>query len=412
MDTPAPPFEVTETAIGRVYRLPERHLGALHYLAALPLFVALGSATLLVQMFISRAGRQLDEWAWSFLILTTLGWGRACYTLASLAASLWNGRTEIRVGDDTSVAAADCTGWFRLRLGKLKAGAARKLILAEIVLFTDASGKRRTVAGGLWQLSVETDGGRKTRLAIGHPRGTLSPLADELASRLALAPVSRVNPETGEAVGEVELAPIPVVVEEPAVPNRDVFEQPADSRIEVERHPDGVTVSVPPLGVVKSGCGLLAFGTIFSIIGVTLLVSFINQQFAPAPPRGNQGPTWLGIVFLGVGVGAIVGTIHFGRKRAALAVVRDRLLTLETGPLGSRRRSFIRAELLDIACGPSNVSSNDKSLPQLQILVHGGVAPVGMLTGRDETELKWLATALRQALGLPSEAPEHRKPAG
>jgi hypothetical protein len=31
-----------------------------------------------------------------------------------------------------------------------------------------------------------------------------------------------------------------------------------------------------------------------------------------------------------------------------------------------------------------------------------------MLTGRDETELLWLATVLRQALGIPREAPEDR----
>lgn len=276
VDPPAPPFEVTETATGRVYRLPERNLGSLHYLAALPLFVALGGATLLVQVFIARAGRQLDELAWAFLILTTLGWGRACYSLAALAAALWSGRAEIRVGDDTSVVAADRTGWFRLRLGKLKAGAARKLVLAEIVLYTDASGKRHTVAGGLWQLSVETAGGGKTRLALGYPRETLAPLADELATRLALAPVPQADPETGEPVGGAELAPVPVVVEEVTIPGRDVLEQPPDSRVAVERHPDGVTVTVPPLGFFRSqGCWVVMFGLIFATVGTVLLVTFV-----------------------------------------------------------------------------------------------------------------------------------------
>lgn len=411
MEPTAPPFEVTETATGRTYRLPTRRLGALHYLAVLPLFVAIGGATLLVQIFITRAGRQLDELAWAFLILTTLGWGRACYTLAALAMALWNGRTEITVGHDTAVRAVDRCGGFHYRLGRLKAGAARKLVLSEIVLHTDASGKRHTIAGGMWQLFAETDRGAKVRLAIGYPRETLTPLADELATQLALAPVPQIDANTGEVLGAAELVAVLVVVEEPTFPNRDVFEQPADSNIALERHADGVTVTVPSLGFLRAqGCWLLAFGLIFCFVGAALLVAFVKQQIAPAPPRPKDAPTWLGVVFFAFGIPAILIAIQQSRKRAVLAVVGDRLLTLETGPLGSRRRAYIRAELLDITCGPSNVTSNNKTLPQLQILVYGGAAPVGMLTGRDETELKWLATMLRRALHLPSAAPEHRKP--
>lgn len=413
MDAPASPFEVTETADGRVYRLPERKLGALHYLAILPLFIAVAGLTFIIQFAVRRAvGGQLNDWAWAALIATTLGWCRACYSLAALAAALWKGRAEIAVADNTAVVATDRAGWFRVRVGRVKPATARKLVLGEIVLHTDPSGKRHTVPGELWQLAVETDRGHKIKLAIGYPREILSALADELATRLSLAPVPQVNPETGEAVGVAELAPVPIVVEEPAVPSRDVLEQPANSRIELERHSNGVTVTVPAPGVMRSNCGLLVFGVIFGVVGTALLIAFINQQINPPPPRPRgkgDGPTWLGIVFLGVGVGAVLGAIHFGRKRAVLAVVGDQLLTFETGPLGSRRRSFIRAELLDIACGESNVKSNNKQLPQLQIIVVGGRAPVRMLTGRDETELMWLATVLRQSLGIPREPPELRE---
>ncbi len=417
MEPNTPPFEVTETDGGRTYRLPPRRLGPLHYLAALPLFVALAGLTLIAQYAIRRAGGgQLDEWGWALLALSTLGWTRACYTLASLAASLWDGRTELRVGDDTSVVAVERSGWFRLRIGRLKAGAARKLVLSELAVPATEKTMPVTFGPDLWRLTAETDRGAIVWLALGHPRAALAALADELAARLALAPIPQVDPNTGEQLGRAELVPVPVVVEEVKIPSRDVVEQPPDSRIAVERHPDGVTVTVPPLGFFRSqGCFGLVFGLVFSVVGVALLLAFVNGLIAPPPPppprpRGRgDGPTWLGFVFLGVGITAVLASIHHSRKRVVLAVVGDQLLTLETGPLGSRRRSFIRAELLDVACGPSNVSSNNKALPQLQIRVHGGRAPVGLLTGRDELELKWLATVLRQSLGIPSEPPERRK---
>ncbi len=406
---PGPPFEVVETAAGRLYRLPARRLGAIRCLAVFPLVLAIGTAAFIVQFYLTRAARgPLDEWAWATFVVLGLGWTRASYSLASYAAAIWCGRTEIEIADTGAVWGTDRVGWFRVRWGKLKPGTARKLVLAEFARFPDKDGKPIARPYLLWNLTVETARGRKVSLAPAHPRELLTELANELATRLALtAPAPPNDPNTGESPAVGPAAPVPVVIEEPLIPTRDVTEQPRDSRVGVERHPDGVTVTVPPIGIWNVPGGLFFAGVLLTLIGAGVTIAVLNALIRQNA-KFNPG-MFVGVAFFCVGAGLVLAAINSGRKRAVLAVVGDRLLTLETGPFGSRRREFARTELLDIACGPSNVKVNNKPVPQLQI-----VAPdkktVGMLTGRDETELKWLATVLRQALGIPGEAPGYRKP--
>ncbi|MBN9118692.1 MAG: hypothetical protein J0I06_05970 [Planctomycetes bacterium] len=404
-----PPFEIVETPAGRLYRLPPRQLGGLRVLAVPPLVVAVAVAAVLVNYYLTRAAKgPLDEWAWATFIASGIGWTRAGYTLVSLAAAIWCGRSEIEVTEGGAVWAADRVGWLRVHVGKLRPGAARKLVLSEFVPARDATGQPLTTGPvPLWSLTVETDRGGKVWLALAHPREVLAALADELANRLSIATPAPHNPDTGEPLPVATGAPVPVVVEEPEVPNRDVLEQPADSRVVLERHPDGVTVTVPPPGVWRASGGLLIVGGIFSLVGGGIVVNLLWLLWANPGLIGGEP---VGVFFLLVGLALILAAVHYGRKRAVLAVVGDRLLTFETGPLGSRRREFGRAGLLDIACGPSNVSVNNKPLPQLQIVPAHNNQRVGMLTGRDEDELKWIATVLRQALGIPDVPPERREP--
>ncbi len=180
--------------------------------------------------------------------------------------------------------------------------------------------------------------------------------------------------------------------------NRDVLEQPSGSRVIVERHADGVTITVPPLGVRSALGGAIFIGVIFATVGGILAVMTLPELL-----RGNAKFN-LGIVivvvFTCVGVGIVLAAVQSGRKRVVLAIVGDRLLTYESGPLSSKRREWNRAELNDIDCGPSGVSVNNRPLPQLHIDV-GDSSPIGMLTGRNLIELKWIATVLRHALRLP-----------
>jgi hypothetical protein len=387
---------LVERAGARAYKLPPRGLRGLRYLAAVPLLIALGGGVAVGFFSASRFARgPLAAWGWATLAFASLGYARMAYSLVSLAAVIWRGRGEVEVYDDGRVRALDRGGWFRVRWGRLKPGTARRLVLIDLAPATQppAPGSAPT---DLWQLSAETDRGRRVWLAIAYPRAVLAALADELARALVLA--APVEPESAAAPAApvAPAAPLPVDVETPAVPSRDVFDQPLGSRVTLERHPDGVTITVPPIGIWKATGGIVLLGCVFGAlggIGTTLVILAVLQgaRFNPA--------LLVPLVFLCIGVGVLLATIHSGRKRVVLAVVGDQLHTFETGPFGSRRRAFARAELSDIACGPSNIKVNNRNLPQLQI-VNPDKTHVGLMTGRDETELMWLATVLRQALGM------------
>jgi hypothetical protein len=398
-------IEVAETLGGRTYRLPPRDLGPARVLAIVPFGLAVLGFVFIVNEYFKRAAQgQAPEWALIVAALLGAVWARIAYTLVSFAGAVWCGRNMIEVSDDGAVRALDRTGWFRIRWGRLAPGTVRRFLLKPFLPMKDASGKPMPVT--LWQLNAETESGRQVWLAPGHAREVVEALADLLAKQLVLA-----VPEPDPTAAAVPLpaavpAPIPVVVEEPEIPNRDVIDQPPKSRVGLERHPDGVTITVPALGVAGANGVLLFMGGLFGLVGGVVTIGFIVSLLQPNP-KFNPGMI-VCVVFFFVGGGLFLTGLQSALKKCVLAVVGDRLLTFETGPLGSKRREFARADLLDIACGPSQVSVNKKPLPQLQIVANDKTH-IGILTGRDETELQWLATVLRQALGIPSEAPEYRK---
>jgi hypothetical protein len=403
---PASLIEVVESHGGRTCRLPPRELGGLQGLALAPVLgVVIGSA-FIAQFYLTRAAKgQLNDWIWGLLALMGLVWARVSYTFLSYAAVLLAGRAEIEVTNDGAVRAFDRAGWFRVRWGKLGPGTTQRLVLKPLLALKDASGRPLPIR--LWQLTAQSVRGRTVWLAPGYPRAVLAELADLLARQLAVAPPDAEPAASAGPTPAGTPAPVPVVVEEPEVPSRDVLEQPRESRVVTERHPDGVTMTVPALGLGKATGGLIIMSLFFMGIGGIFLISTLVALFQPNPkmPIGAVIP---GALFFVLGGILFVGSLNAGLKKVVLAVVRDRLFTFETGLFGSRRREFLRASLLDIACGPSNITVNKKPLHQIQIVALDRTR-TGLLTGRDETELRWIATVLRQALGMPSEPPQFQK---
>jgi hypothetical protein len=401
----APPVEVFETPGGHIYRLPPRALGAARAFAVFPLLIAVTGCAGLIQLYLSQAARgPFNDWMWGLLILLGLVWARGFYMLVSVAAAILAGRTEIEVRHDGAVRAFDRTGWFRVRWGRLPPGAVQRFVLKPFVTPKDTNGRPLPVR--LWHLTAESVRGWKVWLAPGHSRAVLTELAKLLATQCSVA-APEPEPDPGaEPPPAVPPVAVPVVVEEPEVPGRDVPDQPPTSRVVAERHPDGVTMTVPPLGLRKANGGLILMGLLFTAIGGFILVGSLVQLFLPNA-KVALGAVIPGAVFFIVGSVFFITSLNTGLKKVVVAVVGDRLLTFETGLFGSRRREFTRAGLLDIACRPSNVSVNNKPLPQIQIVTLDK-SKTGLLTGRDEPELMWIATVLRHALGLPSEPPEYR----
>jgi hypothetical protein len=69
---------------------------------------------------------------------------------------------------------------------------------------------------------------------------------------------------------------------------------------------------------------------------------------------------------------------------------------MQRGIFGAKQREFPCEEIGDICLGPSGMEVNGTPVRQLQIHSRDG-QQLGLLTGRDEAELEWLACELRAA---------------
>jgi hypothetical protein len=402
--TPDPPFEVVETHRGRVYRLPTRRIGPLRFLALVPLGFVVLSSGFLVKFYVSRAWGLPDDVFWGIFVVLLPGWAWMTYTYLDIAASFWCGRSEIEIDSDGRVRSYDRAGWFGLCLCRFRSGTPRRLLLEEC----SAPEQRQSsiwawMTAGLWQLSAQGSNGRRGWLAVGYPRPILAALAEELARQLAV-PLPETT-DRARAEGEPATpipAPVPVVAE-PGFPNRDATEPPVRTGVALERHPKGVTLTVPRLGLSGKNIEPFCLGAFLAAIGAFQTVFLVLLPLFQGNLDFPLG-LFIGPGITAAGAGLMLYWLNAGRKRVALAVVDDKLLIFETGPLGSKRREFARAELLDIACRETNV-------PDLLIVMQDKET-VELLAGRNADELKWIATVLRQALGIPSEAPEHRRPVG
>jgi hypothetical protein len=183
---------------------------------------------------------------------------------------------------------------------------------------------------------------------------------------------------------------------------------PAGNNVLVDRQPDGVTLTVPPLGLHRGGGFLFWWTLLWNAFAVpfTAVVVYETAQGRfkiNDEPAGNWGYL-LPLPFLVAGIISLLIVLHLGRRRAALAVVGDRLLAMSVGLFETRQGEWQRDQLDDIRAGPSGINQNGRDLLELQILPRVG-AKFALLGGRRDVELKWLAAVLRQELGLGSARP-------
>jgi hypothetical protein len=386
----------------RTYLLPPRDLGRAWGLGFGPLAAAVVGSVFVLQFGLGRVLRaQPDPWDWTAAVLVGAVWARVCYTLLGYSAAIWAGDTRVEVTDDGTVRAVDRAGWFRVRWGRLAPGAARKFVIEPLVTVRDARG--RPEPGALWLLSAETTAGGRVWLAPCYPRGVLAALAEVLGKYLA-----RTAPEGEQPVGTphpLSPAAVPVVVVAPDIPCRDVPDRPPRSGVELERHPDGVTLTVPAVGLVNAHGALTAAALVLAALGGAIAFPALVDEWLGNAKPGEWVPALPALLLACVGGGMFVRGLHTARTRTVLVVVGDRLLTFESGPLGSRRRAFVRSGVSDIACGEGHTAGSRKPLPRLRIAGRDGTT-FRMLIGRDETELRWIATVLRQALDITGEPPE------
>ncbi|MBL8794509.1 MAG: hypothetical protein JNM56_11430, partial [Planctomycetia bacterium] len=241
-------------------------------------------------------------------------------------------------------------------------------------------------------IQVETETEKKALLiAPVFPPQLLLPLAEELARRCNVAVEQREGRLEKPAI-EVQQ----VLTPEDAAMLEEDPPQPDESDVEVEEAADGVTLKVPAAGVWAGSKGLMFFSFFWNGLLTVITAAFLFANDKPKTKDLLILIPFFGL-FWAIGIGLLLGAINMGKRRAVLAVVGDRLLALQTGIFGGKRAEWRRDELLDIRSGPSGMEVNDVPVMELQITPLKG-KKFGMLSGRDEVELRWLAAKLRHAL--------------
>src|SRR5947209_3731064 len=180
--------------------------------------------------------------------------------------------------------------------------------------------------------------------------------------------------------------------------------QPAHSQIAIERSADGVTIKVPPAGLFGGTQGLFVFAIVWNsisgLITAVMLVAFFGKA-GKADESVWIAPAILSIFWL-VGIGVLLGSINMGLRQAAIAVTGGTLMVIQTGLFGSKQRAWQAGDVSGVRAGPSGMTVNDKPVLELQIY-DGGGQKLGLLAGRRDDELRWLAYEIGMALGMGAD---------
>lgn len=251
-------------------------------------------------------------------------------------------------------------------------------------------------------IEVVCDGAQPVWFACGYPYEWMVALGAELAQRCGVP--HEVAPLDGSPPVKVVpffLAPVR------DADTFDVEEAPAGSRVSVTRKEDGLTViEVPPAGWWQLSNTFLLFLAPILVLGTYLLVNFATLAL---------GVQVSGLVELLLAVGLvgsalIMVVVHNLRRWTVLAVNHQRLGVLETGGwVPERQRIFARDQIAAVRTGPGRIGQRGKDIIELYLFFKDG-NKVGLLAGRDNAELRWLATVLRQALQVPAVAREVESP--
>ena len=134
------------------------------------------------------------------------------------------------------------------------------------------------------------------------------------------------------------------------------------------------------------------------VITAIMLSAFLSKG-AQDPKAIWAIPAFLGLFWL-AGIGLLLGGLNMGLRRAAIAFTSGTLMVIQTGLFGSKQRQWMYDAVAAVRAGPSGMTVNDQPVLELQIF---GKEPskFGMLAGRGDPELLWLASELREALGVP-----------
>ena len=230
-------------------------------------------------------------------------------------------------------------------------------------------------------LTLRYPEGTRRLLVWGYPARWLEPLAEELRERFGQ------HTETPPEV--VKSVPLPDAAEPD---DREVWEQPPGSTVRMEQRSDRLQLVIPPAGLRKGSKGLFTFALIWcGFMGV--VAAFILLA-------GGAGAfpwfAWLILLLLGgVGLALLAGAVNMGRRRAVIIADAHGLRIAREDLFGRRSWRWRWEEIAAIRVAPSGMEVNNVPILELKIHPRAGDA-TGLFSERDDDELRWMATVLRQ----------------
>jgi hypothetical protein len=185
------------------------------------------------------------------------------------------------------------------------------------------------------------------------------------------------------------------------------YAQPTTSTANVEESPDGLTIALPPVGLVR-GCGWFVFiwamfWNVFLVIATPLFLGAAFQgemkwvggkePVHPALMVLFLMPFWL------VGLVALLIIVYRGRRSALITLSHDRLIIEEFTPFGTRRHEWPRDKV-------TGVSLIGAEIFRTQLVIQSPALPELQLLGyRPRAELAWIARVLKEKISVAQPKP-------
>lgn len=400
------------------YILPRRKLGHGKWLGLLLLVVGGGIMAVIVSSLVSSLAGwprvRVGTFVIPVLFLGFFTWGGLTPFWWGLALLLGHRELELRDGYLRTVERVGPL-WRSKRwpIGQIRALEVKPVSSQETAAKHDP-------LDAFCALVLQTTAGKQGMLAWGYDKVFLYDFAMVLAGRAeaaqqqqsletggggstqkieVLAPANLrrdTQEESGASANDVEDEMDPEEAE--VALTETITPPPFGSPIEFEQHEGGdLTVRVPAAGIVKGSHGLFFFSVIWC--GFIAFVDVVAIGGAWQQGKVDNIGVLLGFsaLFWAVGIGMLLTAINMGRREAAIVLVGDSLMAMQTSLLGSQRREWQLTEIAQIKVAPSGLEVNNRKVPQLQIHDRGGDI-FRILTGRTDAELHWLAATLRQSL--------------
>ena len=372
-----------------VYELPVRPLGKLRWLGLIPLVGGLFfAATPFYWMldFMDHAPRVfLIAWiafgcVFLFSALKPIRFGLA----------MTFGRSRLRVTRE-ALACTEVLGpfsWTR----KIDSNRIQSLTTTAGRDVRDENGNTSSLPGplaDLGALSVKDSKQKQTMLLVAYPIEWLNEIAGQARARLGQGGIElEIEPDKGS----------PLVLASTQIAAS--ANPPAGSRFLIERSGSKTEVRVPAGGMGKSTVFMMLFGIVWCCFVGFVTFGMLSGSAHSGTTSERSLPEFLFLIpFWAVGLGTLIGCLHFSSKRWTITAERGVLNIVSTSSLFKKGRAWQASEIQSLEATNSGIKVNEVPLMELRVNLATG-KHVGLVRGYDLRERQWLAAVLSEALGL------------